>query len=217
MSVQSFTKSGLKSPKQASLPKDIFDVSVDNHDLLHQAYKAGHSNTRVVTANVKDRGEVRGGGAKPWRQKGTGRARHGSIRSPIWRGGGVTFGPSLNRNYTKDLPKAALRKSVRQALTLATKSGKVSLIDDFVIKDSKSSSAQNILQKIAINKPILIAVDKKDESTMRAVANIPGIKIVSAKYLSAFSILNAKSILITSAALKSIEEWLSPKKSGAIK
>ena len=109
------------------LPKDIFAVEVPNHELLKLAYDSYLANARLASATTKQRGEVSGGGKKPWKQKGTGRARFGSSRNPIWRGGGVVFGPRGNENYTKKLSKTAKKVAVRQALTVATKLRKLSL------------------------------------------------------------------------------------------
>src|SRR5262245_30665646 len=103
MSVATYTKTGNKATTAAKLDKGVFAVEIKNHDLLKQAYLAYLANGRVNLAVVKKRGEVRGGGRKPWRQKGTGRARFGSSRNPIWRGGGITFGPTGNENYTINL------------------------------------------------------------------------------------------------------------------
>ncbi len=107
-----------------TLPKAVFGVEISNHELLHRAYKAYLANGRENLAVTKTRGLVSGGGKKPWRQKGTGRARVGSSRTPIWRGGGVTFGPTGNENYSKILPLAQKRQALRQALTLANQSKK---------------------------------------------------------------------------------------------
>ena len=108
------------------LPKDIFAVEVPNHELLKLAYDSYLANARLASATTKQRGEVSGGGKKPWKQKGTGRARFGSSRNPIWRGGGVVFGPRGNENYTKKLSKTAKKVAVRQALTVANEAKKIS-------------------------------------------------------------------------------------------
>jgi large subunit ribosomal protein L4 len=119
--------------KAVTLPKEVFAVEVSNHELLKLAYDSYLANSRQASATTLQRGEVRGGGKKPWRQKGTGRARFGSIRNPIWRGGGIVFGPRGNENYTKKLPKTSKRVALRQALTLANEA------DKFVIDEVKTS------------------------------------------------------------------------------
>src|SRR5690606_12088926 len=107
---------------KTTLPKEVFNVTVENHELLKLAYDAYLANNRTSSATTKTRGEVRGGGKKPWKQKGTGRARFGSSRNPIWRGGGIVFGPLGNENYKKRIPTMAKRVAIKQALTLAHKS-----------------------------------------------------------------------------------------------
>ncbi len=123
-----------KATKTQGLDSSVFGVEVKSHSLLKQAYVSYLSSGRENLATTKKRGEVRGGGKKPWKQKGTGRARFGSIRNPIWRGGGIVFGPSGNENYKKVLAKGAKRVAIRQALTLANQSGKIVLVNEFDIK-----------------------------------------------------------------------------------
>ena len=113
---------------QVELPKEIFELKI-NSDLVHQVVLSQQSNRRQNTASTKGRGEVRGGGKKPWRQKGTGRARHGSIRSPLWRGGGVTFGPTTEKNYKKIIPKKIKRKAVLQVLSAKARENLVLVLD----------------------------------------------------------------------------------------
>lgn len=208
MAVQTFTSAGSKAAA-ATLPKSIFGEEIKSHELLHQAFVTHHSALRSNTAQTLTRGEVRGGGRKPWRQKGTGRARHGSIRSPIWRGGGVTFGPSTDRNYTKRLTATAKRKAIRQALTLSAKDGSLSIIEDFASKDGKTKTAATLLKKLGLPTPILLIVDKKSTELERATRNIADLDMVSARYLSVYRISNAAHVLVTKAAIKTLEEWLS--------
>ncbi|MCU0667151.1 MAG: 50S ribosomal protein L4 [Patescibacteria group bacterium] len=134
MAVSTYSASGVKATTAIKLPKDIFAVEVSNHELLKQAYVAHQANGRLSLAKTLKRGEVSGGGKKPWRQKGTGRARTGSIRNPIWRGGGITFGPSGNENYSKKINASAKKVALKQALSLATINKPVYVIDDFVVK-----------------------------------------------------------------------------------
>ena len=117
------------APKVVSLPKEIFNVKVENHELVKLAYDAYLANSRLASATTLQRGEVRGGGKKPWKQKGTGRARFGSSRNPIWRGGGVVFGPRGNENYSKRLSTTSKRVALRQALTMANEAKKVVVMD----------------------------------------------------------------------------------------
>src|SRR5690349_3341985 len=129
MSVATFTKTGTKASVAAKLDKKVFGVEVKSHDLLKQAYVAYLANGRSNDTHIKTRGDVSGGGKKPWRQKGTGRARFGSSRNPIWRGGGVAFGPTGNENHTKKLSTTSKRVAVKQALSLANKAKKITVKD----------------------------------------------------------------------------------------
>ena len=188
------------------LPKDIFAVEVNNHELLKLAYDSYLANARLASATTKQRGEVRGGGKKPWRQKGTGRARFGSSRNPLWRGGGVVFGPRGNENYTKKLSKTAKRVAVRQALTLANEAKKI------VIKDikttGKTAEVAKFLEDNKLERRILVVVDEKSPELMRATNNIQNILVIRAVYLSVYHILNADTIVMSPAALPALTEWL---------
>jgi large subunit ribosomal protein L4 len=123
------------------LPVDIFDVEVKNHELLKLAYNSYLANSRTASATTLQRGEVRGGGKKPWKQKGTGRARFGSSRNPIWRGGGVVFGPRGNENYTIIISKTSKRVAIRQALSLANQSSKVAVLEPSFTGKTKEAVA----------------------------------------------------------------------------
>ena len=129
MATPTYTATGTKATTAAKLSKEVFGVEVKNHQLLKQAYETYLANGRDNLAVTKTRGLVRGGGRKPWKQKGTGRARFGSTRNPIWRGGGVVFGPSGNENYSKKLSKTSKRVAIKQALSLANTAKKVSVKD----------------------------------------------------------------------------------------
>jgi large subunit ribosomal protein L4 len=164
MAVATYTKSGSKATTPAKLDKAVFGVATDNHDLLKLAYTAYLANGRDNLAVTKTRGLVSGGGRKPWKQKGTGRARVGSTRSPIWRGGGVTFGPSGSENYTKNIPTVTKRKALRQALTLAASDNRIKVIEAVEVKDGKVASALRLLDKIEAKGRVLIVVTNKDEA-----------------------------------------------------
>src|SRR5690242_10338780 len=122
-----------KKAVSTALPKEVFAVEVENHELLKLAYDAFLANNRLASATTKQRGEVSGGGKKPWRQKGTGRARFGSSRNPIWRKGGIVFGPLGNENYKVTVPTNAKRVALRQALTLAAKANEITTVDDIKV------------------------------------------------------------------------------------
>src|SRR5581483_5813584 len=137
MAVDTYTKAGVKATTPAKLDKAVFGLEVKNHQLLKDAYLAYLAAGRTAQAKTKRRGEVQGGGKKPWRQKGTGRARFGSSRNPIWRGGGVAFGPTGNQNFTRSLNVKAKRQALRQALSLAAQENRVKVIDQFASGDGK--------------------------------------------------------------------------------
>lgn len=212
MAISTFTKTGNKATTPAKLPKAIFDIEVKSHDLLKQAYTAYLSNGRTNNAHVLKRGEVSGGGRKPWKQKGTGRARFGSIRVPIWRGGGITFGPTGNENYTKAIPLQTKRQAIRQALSVVNKAGKVSVIEAFDGKDGKVSATAKLLNKIGATGNVLLVVNEKDAMTVRATKNIADLIVVQARYLNVYNILNADSIILTEKSVEMIGEWLGARK-----
>lgn len=208
MAVASYTKSGSKSTSAPKLAKEVFEVEVTNHQLLKQAYEAYLANGRSNVAKTKDRSEVRGGGRKPWRQKGTGRARHGSIRSPIWRTGGVTFGPRGIENYSKKISTKAKRQAIRQALSLAARDNELKVIEALEFKDGRTKEAVALLDKLScVRNTVLVVADKTDEQ-IRAVRNLPNVSLVTATYLNVYTILNADHIVVTKDALKVIETWL---------
>lgn len=208
MAVATYTKAGAKATTPAKLDKSVFGVEVKNHDLLKEAYVAYLANGRINLAVAKKRGEVSGGGRKPWKQKGTGRARFGSSRNPIWTGGGVAFGPTGEENYRKELNVKAKRQAIRQALSLKT--DKVVVIED--LKTAKTNELAKLLTKVGADKNVLVVVDNKTPELVRASRNLATTKLVSAKYLNVYDVLNADSVVFTNAALSVVSEWLGVKK-----
>jgi len=192
--------------KAPTLPEEVFAVEVKNHELLKLAYDAYLANNRLASATTKTRGEVRGGGKKPWAQKGTGRARFGSSRNPIWRGGGIVFGPLGNENYTKKISTQAKRQAVRQALTLANEANKVHVLD--IKTTGKTSEVIKFLADNNFTRKVLIAVDEKTPELIRATNNIQNVLLVSTKYLNVYHILNADAIVLSSASLPTLKSWL---------
>lgn len=193
--------------EKTTLPKSVFAVEVRNHELLKLAYDAYLANNRLASATTKQRGEVRGGGKKPWRQKGTGRARFGSIRNPIWRGGGIVFGPRGNENYTKKISKTSKRVALRQALTVQAE--KVLVAD--IKTTGKTVEVAKFLKENNLNRRVLIVAEKTDE-LIRATNNISEALLVSPMYLNVFDILNADHIVIDPKAIEAIESWLGGEK-----
>lgn len=205
----------VKTTKTVALPKEVFAVDVANHELVQRAYQAYLANSRENRAVTKTRGLVSGGGKKPWRQKGTGRARVGSSRNPIWRGGGVVFGPTGTENYTKTIPTAQKRQAIRQALTLANKAKKVT-IADFATKTGKTKEAVAFLASQKAERRTLIVVETKDTLVDRAFSNLGNVKVVQSTYLNVFDIVNADHILVETKALATIKDWLTrPVRGGA--
>lgn len=195
-------------PAKAALPKSVFEVDVPNHELLKLAYDAFLANSRRASATTKTRGEVRGGGKKPWKQKGTGRARFGSTRNPIWRHGGIVFGPRGNENYSKKLSKTSKHVALRQALTLANQDKKI-LVSDIKTTGKTTEVAKFLAAKKCSEKDrVLLVVEEKTPELMRATNNLANALLVRAQYLSVYYILNADKIVMTPAAVKAVEAWL---------
>lgn len=208
MAVQTFTKAGAKASTPAKLDKAVFGLEVASHQLLKDAYVAYLANGRSNLAVTKTRGLVSGGGKKPWKQKGTGRARFGSSRVPLWRGGGITFGPTGNENYSKKINIKAKRKATRQALSLANEAGKISIIESFDGLGGKTSAAVKLFDKLGIKNSALLVVDTKDDMVTRATNNIPKLKVVQAQYVNVYDVLNANHIVITKKSLEILSDWL---------
>lgn len=195
-----------ETTKKQTLPKDIFAVDVPNHELLKLAYDSYLANARLASATTKQRGEVRGGGKKPWKQKGTGRARFGSTRNPIWRGGGIVFGPRGNENYVKKLSKTSKRVAIKQALTLANKDNRIIVKD--ISTTGKTAEIVKFLQDNKIDRKVLIVVDEKTPELIRATNNLRQVRLVSALYLNVFDILNADTIVLNNKSVPVITDWL---------
>lgn len=191
----------------ATLNKDIFEVNVDNHELLKTAYDAYLANSRSAHAKTLKRGEVRGGGKKPWKQKGTGRARFGSTRNPIWRHGGVAGGRTSEENFTKKLSKTAKKVAVKQALSLKN-ADKAILVESISTTGKTKEIAKKLSDLKLADKAVLMVVDVKAPEVLRATNNLPNIKLVRATYLNVFDILNADAVIFSETALKATENWL---------
>ncbi len=189
---------------QVELPKEVFGLKV-NSDLVHQVVLSQQSNRRQNTAKVKGRGEVRGGGKKPWRQKGTGRARHGSIRSPLWKGGGVTFGPTTERNYKRVIPKKMRRKAVLQVLSAKAKENVILVLDKLEMKKAKTKDIAKVLDKLFKGSG-LIVLPKMEKSIILSVRNIPKKATIQAKDLNALDLLNYKYVVMPKESIKAIKD-----------
>ncbi len=193
------------------LPKDIFGLAV-NPDLVHQVVVSQMANRRRVIAHTKDRGEVRGGGRKPWRQKGTGRARHGSIRSPLWKGGGVTFGPTKEKVFKKKIPKKMRRLALFMALSEKVKNNLLILLDKLKIDQLKTKLLAQIIEnwKLKIENfkggSLLIVLPEYNKNLILASKNLPEVKTIQAKDLNCLDLLSFKYLLMPKEAIKAIKE-----------
>lgn len=194
-----------KEVGQAELPAEVFEVPM-NKDLVHQVVVSQTAKTRSVLAHTKDRAEKRGGGAKPWRQKGTGRARHGSIRSPIWRGGGVTFGPTKERVFAKKINKKMKRQALLMTLSSKVKDKEMILLDKLELAEAKTSKMMEVINNLKIKQATLIVLDKIDQKIIRATKNIPKVKTIQANSLNVVDILSYKYLLMPQKSIQVIKK-----------
>lgn len=192
----------LKSIKVSDV---LFDAEV-NEGLMHQALVRQHSNARVNLAHTLTKGETRGGGAKPYRQKGTGRARQGSIRNPHYKGGGVAMGPRNVRNFEKDMPKKQRRKALFSALTLKAKDGNVFALDKYESKGIKTKVFVEMLSVLPEARNVLVVVGAKDEVLQKSANNLPNVKTLLVNYLNIADLLKYEKVLFLEPALKKAEE-----------
>jgi large subunit ribosomal protein L4 len=188
---------------ETELRDDIFGVAV-NQALMHQALVRQLANARLGTHKTKSRGEVRGGGRKPWRQKGTGRARQGSIRSPQWRGGGTVFGPTP-RSYRQKMPRKMRRQALRSALTVKASDAQVMVLDAFDMSVPKTREVLGILENLGIDSSALILLPQRDEVILRSVRNLPKVRTLVAQYLNVRDLLKYDYVLMPLASLEVIE------------
>ena len=196
------------------LSQEVFGVAI-NPALVHQAMVAQLANTRSVIADTKDRSEVRGGGKKPWKQKGTGRARAGSNRSPIWIGGGVTFGPTNDRNFTKKINKKMLSKAICMVFSDRVASHDLIIVDDLTVKDGKTKELKAIIEKLLaadqqgsqVAKPrTLILTGSSIDSVKLAGRNLPRVQILNDQNINVVSLLRANKFIISQQAIASLQQ-----------
>jgi large subunit ribosomal protein L4 len=205
MKVTVYNQQG-KETGSTFLPKEIFEVK-ENSDLIYQMVRSQISNRRHLIAKTKDRSEVRGGGKKPWRQKGTGRARHGSIRSPLWKGGGVTFGPRTERVFDRKVPKKMRRKALFMVLSAKAKENLVLVLDDLKVEKPKTKIMAESFQKLFLKKGTgLVLLPKHDDNLFKSIRNIDGIKVMPAKDLNILEALSYKYLIMPKDSIKVIKE-----------
>jgi large subunit ribosomal protein L4 len=195
-----------KKEKTGSQGQAIFGLRV-NPDLVHQVVVSQMANRRQGTAHTKDRSEVSGGGRKPWRQKGTGRARHGSNRSPLWEGGGITFGPRNERVYTKTIPAKIRKQALLMALSAKEQAKLLLVVDNFTLESPKTKQAAAFLEKLSVQEgSVLFVVKDKNEQFYRAARNLAGVAVMEARNLNALDVMSYKYLVAEREAVKVIEK-----------
>jgi large subunit ribosomal protein L4 len=183
----------------------MFNANINKH-IVHQIVKRYLAEKRRGTASTKGRSEVRGGGKKPWKQKGTGRARAGTIRSPLWVGGGVIFGPE-NRDYGYSIPRKMRLVALKSVLSGKVKNKDIIILDKIELKNGKTKDITYILNKFNINNDkIIIVTDKENEALKRATKNLKNVMVITANKINTYDLVNHQKMLITKEALKIIEE-----------
>lgn len=211
MKISVYNSNGDKS-KVIEISQRIFGVKPKT-EVIHQVVVAQQANARQVLADTKDKSEVRGGGKKPWRQKGTGRARHGSIRSPLWKGGGVTFGPTSDRNFTKRINKKQKQLALAMCLSDKVAGNSFLVFEKIDLPSGKTKDLKNWLEslKAKINeikdhKKFLLVLDKNDVNIVRAVKNLDKIDAILADSLNCIDILNHDTLLASEKAVDKIDK-----------
>lgn len=200
-----YNQNGKKLEETISLPNEIFDVKM-NADLVHQVAVSQMANKRRVIAKTKNRSEVSGGGRKPWRQKGTGRARHGSIRSPIWRHGGVTFGPTTDRVFEKNIPNKMRKKALFMVLTSKAKTEHLIVLESLKLEIPKTKVMAETLAKLPVKGTRLVILPKKDDVIFRATRNISKTKVELAQNLNVLDLLSFNYLIFPKDSVKVIKE-----------
>lgn len=189
---------------EVSLAKNIFEVEV-KENLVHDYLLYQQANARMTIAHTLSKADVRGGGRKPWKQKGTGRARQGSIRNPHWKGGGVAFGPKKWENYEMMMPKKMRRTALFSILTTKAQDGKVLAIDKFELDTPSTKDFDSLLSKIAIVRNVLVVMNKSEDTLKKSARNHKNAKIVLSGYLNPADLLKYDNLMFTESALKDLE------------
>ncbi len=202
-----YTQKGTKAERKAELNDSVFAAPI-NDKLLAQYVYIYLSNQRASVAHTKDRSEVSGGGRKPWRQKGTGNARAGSNRSPIWVHGGITFGPSSERNWKRDLNKKMRVAAMRSALSKVVATKKLQIVDKVDLASEKlAQQAVKMLGDFKVTGKSIVVTEAKNESIMKAFRNIPNVRVVQVGELNAYDLLTGGNVLMLEAAIAYTDKW----------
>ena len=195
--------------KEINLKDNIWNIE-PNNNVLHDAIVLTLASRRQGTHKVKTRSEVSGGGRKPWRQKGTGNARQGSIRAPQWRGGGIVFGPTPDRNYTKKMNRKERRLALKSALTYKAREKELILVDNIKFETNKTKEMMLLLNKLdLVNEKILLVINELDENICLASRNIGNIKVVLPEEVNTYDVVNVDKMLLTESSLQKLEEVIS--------
>ncbi len=189
---------------EIQLNDDVFGIKVNEH-AIYEAVKNHLANKRQGTQSTKTRSEVRGGGRKPWRQKGTGRARHGSIRSPLWVGGGIIHAPKP-RDYSYRIPKKVRRLAIKSALSSRAGDDAIVVLDELTLDGFSTKKAVEILKSLEIDKKVLVVIDEAGPEVYRSFRNIPGVKVIHSSKINTYDLVNHHTLLVTEKAVKAIEE-----------
>lgn len=203
--VSLYNQSGSKVG-EIDLKDTIFGIEPNNH-ILFEAIVMQRASLRQGSHKVKNRSEVSGGGRKPWRQKGTGRARQGSIRSPQWRGGGTVFGP-VPRSYSYKLPKKVRRLAIKSALSTKFLEENIIVLDALTLDAPKTKEMVNVLKNLSVDKKALIVTEAIDDNIALSARNIPGITVVSAAGVNVLDVIAHEKLIMTKAAVEKVEEVL---------
>lgn len=195
-----------KTIEELSLNPEVFEVKA-NEALVHQVIKGQLAGARRGTASTKTRAEVRGGGRKPWRQKGTGRARIGSIRAPHWVGGGTVFGPKP-RDYSFNVPKKMRRLALKSILSMKARDGKLVIVDDFGLTGPKTKDAIKTFKNLEINAKTTVIVGLDQDNEVMSIRNIDGMRVIYSSEINAYDLLDNEFIVMTRVALNAVEEGL---------
>ena len=194
--------------KEIKIKAEVWGIE-PNDAVLHNAIVLAMANSRQASASTKTRDEVSGGGRKPWRQKGTGNARQGSIRAPQWRGGGVVFGPTPNRNYSKKQNKKERRLAIKSALSYKVIDNELIIVDKIAFETNKTKEMTNLLTNLNIrNNKVLVVVEELNDNLVLSTRNLPNVKLVTYNEVNAFDLLSADNMVITENALAKLEEVL---------
>ncbi len=186
---------------------NVFNIE-PNKEVMFEAVQVYQANKRQATAKTKVRSEVSGGGKKPWKQKGTGRARSGSNRSPIWVGGGTVFGPDGRQNYSLSMNKAAHNLAMRSALSLKAKDKAIVVVDNLELAEPKTKTMVAVLKALKVGKKVLIVLEDTNENVIMAARNVEGTMIVPTTNVCVYDLLNVDTVVTTKAAIKLVEEAL---------